>query len=89
VSSPDFQIGAVKAEQGVKSPTPAHRAIAELVADGYVWVILTTNFDRLIERAVTDKGIAPTVIASPDAVEGALPFAHSACSARIQALHWL
>jgi len=67
-------------ERGIKSPTLAHRAIADLVAGGYVRIILTTNFDRLIERTVSDKGIAPTVIASPDATTGALPFAHSACT---------
>lgn len=43
-------------------------------------VILTTNFDRLIERAISEKGIEPTVISSPDAAKGALPFAHSRCS---------
>jgi SIR2-like domain len=75
-----FEPTAEEAEQGIKSPTPAHRPIAELVALGYVRVILTTHFDRLIERAVSDEGIAPTVIASPDAAEGALPFAHSVCS---------
>jgi hypothetical protein len=34
---------------GVKSPTAAHRAIAGLVASGAIRVILTTNFDRLLE----------------------------------------
>jgi hypothetical protein len=75
-----FEPTAEEAEQGIKLPTPAHRAIADLVAGGYVRVILTTNFDRLIEQAVADKGIAPTVVASPDAAAGALPFAHSACT---------
>ncbi len=75
-----FEPSAEEAEQGIKSPTPAHRAIADLVAGGYVRVILTTNFDRLIERAVSDKGIAPTVVASPDAAVGALPLAHSVCT---------
>jgi len=75
-----FEPTSEEAELGIKLPTPAHRAIAELVAGGYVQVILTTNFDRLIERAMSEKGIEPTVIASPDAVEGAQPFAHSRCS---------
>jgi NAD-dependent SIR2 family protein deacetylase len=35
-----------------KLPTPAHHAIAKLVAEGYVRVIITTNFDRLMERAL-------------------------------------
>jgi hypothetical protein len=75
-----FEPTVEEAEQGIKLPTPAHRAIAGLVSDGYVRVILTTNFDRLIERAVSNNGIAPMVITSPDATEGALPFAHSRCS---------
>lgn len=66
-------------EQGLKLPTVAHRAIASLVARGYVRVILTTNFDRLLELALEAEGVVPTVIATPDAVEGALPAAH-ACS---------
>ncbi|HMB93174.1 MAG TPA: SIR2 family protein [Rhodothermales bacterium] len=67
-------------EQGLKLPTAAHKAVAELVAGGYIRVIITTNFDRLMELALEDVGIAPTVIASPDAVEGALPLAHSRCT---------
>lgn len=39
-------------EQGLKLPTSAHRAIADLVAKGYVKVIVTTNFDRLMELAL-------------------------------------
>jgi hypothetical protein len=35
-------------EDGAKRPTAAHRAIAALVAQGFVRVILTTNFDRLM-----------------------------------------
>jgi hypothetical protein len=69
-----------EAQQGIKSPTAAHRAIAALVADGYVRVFVTTNFDRLIERAIADTGIAPTVIDWPDAVAGALPLVHSPCT---------
>ena len=33
-----------------KLPSDAHRAITELVSKGYVRVILTTNFDRLLAR---------------------------------------
>ena len=66
-------------EEGRKVPTKAHRAIADLVRLGYVKVIVTTNFDRLIESALRDGGIEPTVIASADALAGAEPVAHSAC----------
>lgn len=66
-------------EQGLKLPTAAHRAIASLVAGGYIRVIVTTNFDRLIERAVEDEGITPTVLSTPDAIQGALPLIHQKC----------
>jgi SIR2-like domain len=66
-------------KEGRKVPTAAHRAIAELVRAGYVRVIVTTNFDRLIENALRDAGVEPTIVASPDALFGAEPLAHSAC----------
>jgi hypothetical protein len=69
-----------EAGQGIESPTPAHKAIAELVSEGYIRVILTTNFDRLTERAIEAQGIAPAVIATGEAAEGALPLAHSPCT---------
>src|SRR6185312_11405654 len=55
-----------EAEQGLKVPTPAHHAIARLVAAGVIRVIVTTNFDHLLERALVEAGVTPTVIASPD-----------------------
>lgn len=67
-------------EQGIKLPTAAHKAIAEMVAGGFVRVIVTTNFDRLTEQALEAIGIHPTVIASPDAVQGALPLVHTQCT---------
>jgi hypothetical protein len=67
-------------EQGLKVPTEAHRAIAELAAKGYIKVIITTNFDRLIEKALDEQGITPIVISTPDAAEGALPLIHSKCT---------
>ena len=38
--------------QGLKRPTAAHRSIAELVAAGAIRVIITTNFDCLLEQAL-------------------------------------
>jgi hypothetical protein len=66
-------------QRGLKVPTAGHRAIAQLTAGGYIRVIITTNFDRLIEQALEDAGVIPTVIATPDAAEGALPLVHTAC----------
>lgn len=67
-------------EQGLKVPKPAHEAIAQLVTKGYFRVIVTTNFDRLIETALEEVGVKPTVISTPDAVEGALPLVHTNCT---------
>jgi len=66
--------------RGIKSPTEAHKAIARLVAAGYIRVIVTTNFDRLLEKALEDVGAVPTVISTPDAAQGALPLAHTKCT---------
>ncbi len=65
---------------GQKLPTPAHRAIAKLVSKGYVRVLLTTNFDRLLELALADEGIQSAVITSPNGARGALPLAHTRCT---------
>ena len=67
-------------EEGVKSPTDAHKAIARLASLGYVRVILTTNFDRLIEEALSDEGVAPQVVSSADGLRGAFPLVHTACT---------
>lgn len=64
---------------GSKQPTDAHRSIAWLAANGYVRVIVTTNFDRLLETALTEAGVVPTVISTADQIAGALPLVHERC----------
>ncbi|CAL1692935.1 hypothetical protein MMB232_03118 [Brevundimonas subvibrioides] len=66
-------------EQGLKVPSLAHQAIARLVASGHVKVIITTNFDRLMERALEEVGVSPTVIKSADDIIGAVPLPHARC----------
>lgn len=66
-------------EQELKTPTPAHRAIATLAKHGYIRMILTTNFDRLIEQALGEAGVVPDVISSDDDLQGAMPYVHSQC----------
>ena len=63
-----------------KRPTKAHHSIAQLVASGAVKVIITTNFDRLLETVLREAGIEPTIIASEDDIEGSLPLIHSSCT---------
>lgn len=66
-------------EHGRKLPTAAHTAIANLVARGVIRVIVTTNFDRLLERALDSVGVNPTVVATSDQVKGMLPLPHVQC----------
>ncbi len=63
-----------------RCPPPAHDAIAQLVKRGTVRVIVTTNFDDLIEQALLRLNIAPQVIAAPDMIAGCEPLRHSACT---------
>jgi hypothetical protein len=64
---------------GTKVPTAAHHALARLVVGGWVRVIVTTNFDRLMETALREVGVEPTVIASADDALGAVPLTHAGC----------
>lgn len=68
-----------------KQPTRAHRAIAQLIKGGYIRVVLTTNFDRLLENALEEIGIVPDVVSTDSALEGALLPQHS--SIMIYKLH--
>ena len=74
---PFFEPTEEEKELGRKEPTKAHRAIARLVKDGYIRVILTTNFDRLLERALEAEGITPQVISHEGAIAQATPLVHS------------
>jgi hypothetical protein len=67
-------------EDETRRPTTAHKSIGKLAAKGVIRVILTTNFDKLIEDALNEAGVRATVIASEDAVAGATPLIHSPCT---------
>ena len=60
-------------ERGEKKPTAAHHAIAALAARGFIKIIVTTNFDKLMERALSAAGIEATVLSTADQIEGAPP----------------
>ena len=66
-------------QQGRKIPTKAHHAIANLVQLEMVRVLITTNFDRLLEQALRERGIEPTVVDSVHAIRGAEPLTHAKC----------
>lgn len=68
-----------------KQPTRAHRAIAQLIKGGYIRVVLTTNFDRLLENALEEICIVPDVVSTDNALGGAQLPQHS--SITIYKLH--
>lgn len=65
--------------EGIKVSSAAHRAIARLAAGGFIRVIVTTNFDRLMEHALDEAGVDHDVVAGDDAIAGARPLVHSPC----------
>lgn len=69
-----------RADEDARRPTKAHTAIARLVAQGSIRVIITTNFDRLLENALREEGVEPTIVASEDGLAGATPLMHARCS---------
>ena len=71
-----FEPTAEEREEGLKRPTEAHRVVARLMARGYVRVVLTTNFDRLLEDACAEEGVGPVVISSNDGASSAEPLVH-------------
>jgi hypothetical protein len=75
-----FEPKAEEREEGLKIPTIAHKCIAILVKYGYIRIILTTNFDRLLEEALSEQGITPTIISTDDEMKGAMPFVHNNCT---------
>jgi hypothetical protein len=67
-------------EDEPRMPTATHHAVARLAAAGLVRVILTTNFDRLMEQALEAAGVVPRVVASAAQVAGMTPLAHARCT---------
>lgn len=72
-----FEPSEEDAEAGLKFPGQAHHAVAALVKRGLVTVVLTTNFDRLLERALEEAGVPPQVVSRPEAVDGLTPLPHA------------
>lgn len=76
---PYFEANEQEREEGLKQPTAAHHAIAKLAAQGFVRVVITTNFDRLLESALHEAGVEPAVLSTEDDLKGALPLPHMKC----------
>jgi hypothetical protein len=59
------------------APGRAHKLIAGLAARGLVTVFITTNFDRLLERALQGQGLEPVVVTSDADLASAPPREHT------------
>lgn len=64
-------------ELGWKKPTIAHCSLARLIKNGYVKVILTTNFDRLMEEALGLEGVSFQVVQDESDLDKIVPLQHS------------
>ena len=74
---PYFEPSEQEREENAKQSTAAHKAVAWLVAQGLVKVIITTNFDRLLEKALEEVGVEPVVLSSKEQVTGMVPLVHT------------
>ena len=63
----------LKSNLGNKEVGQAHRAIAELARRGIIRAIVTTNFDRCIERALEEKGLDIQVISTDEDLKNSEP----------------
>ena len=72
-----FEPNKEEREAGEKQPTKAHKAIAKLVKEGYIKLILTTNFDRLIEKALEEEGVNNyQILSTKNKIKGKAPYIH-------------
>ena len=71
-----FEPSETDKEMGWKTPTKAHLALAKLAKEGYIKVFLTTNFDRLIEDALSQEGVTYQVVLHESDLEKITPLAH-------------
>ncbi|MFC4736280.1 SIR2 family protein [Bacillus daqingensis] len=75
-----FEPTEVDLEENRKLPTEAHRSIAELVKQGYIKVVVTTNFDRLLEQALDELNVQYQTVYHESDIEGMKPLAHADCT---------
>lgn len=73
---PYFEPSEEDEEQGYKKPTKAHEAIAEMAKRGYFKLIITTNFDKLLETALDAQNVKYQMISHEDVIEASVPLYH-------------
>lgn len=67
-------------DDNAKKPTIAHKKIAKLVKGGYIKVIVTTNFDRLMELALDELKVSYQTLYHDSDIDGLIPLAHANCT---------
>lgn len=77
ILKPYFEPSQQDLEEGLKQPTIAHKQIAKLIQEGFIKIVITTNFDRLLEKALREVDVEPTVISHPNDIDGVLPLVHN------------
>ena len=73
---PYFEPSEEDEAQGYKKPTAAHKAIAEMAKRGYFKLIITTNFDQLMETALNEQSVKYQTICHESEIEGKVPLYH-------------
>lgn len=74
---PYFEPNDDEKETGLKQPTEAHKAIAKLAKKGYIKMVITTNFDRLLELALENEGVTPQIVRCKEDLAHAIPIPHA------------
>lgn len=74
---PYFEPNDDEKESGLKQPTVAHKAIAKLAKKGYITMVVTTNFDRLLELALENEGVTPQIVRCKEDLAHAIPIPHA------------
>lgn len=66
-------------ENGAKRPSEAHREIARLAGQGRIRLIVTLNFDHMMEQALRDEGVEPVIVAGSSAIDEMEPLHAQRC----------
>lgn len=74
---PYFEPNDDEKETELKQPTVAHKAIAKLAKKGYIKMVVTTNFDRLLELALENEGVTPQIVRCKEDLAHAIPIPHA------------
>jgi hypothetical protein len=78
--APFFEPTEEDLKNNLKTPGATHKAIAQLVKNGFIKVILTTNFDRLLEDALLAEHVSLNAVYGCSGIEGARSFASEPCT---------